>query len=611
MAITSSPLLAPDDIARHSFTTVRRGFDPKEVRTYLESLAHGLSSLAQREQELLEDLAATERRAQNPVLDEGALVAALGQQTARVLHSAHEVADEQVTKAREEAERLVSDATEQAQAARASAESEAAERMAAVEVEAERLVAEATERSSALIEGAQRDSDELRARAKEECRSMVEEAQQLRARVLADLSGRRRLLHAQIEQLRAGRERLAETIDGVRRSVDGIAEDLFTAEDNAREAAEVAGRAAAARADDESPDELTELLSAVATVDEVEIEVEANDHETNASHVAKSGATGSSAVVELVGDEIDDPSTAPTGKVDALFAKLRAGHDGESTEGENSPVVAEAGTGSSKASGPTETSGADPSATAPEAGVDIDDPVADGNEQDDSGPPGDRPPAVVQRDELIAPVVTALSRRLKRTLQDTQNDMLDHLRSNGSQWSSAVLPDETEQVDGLTTTVLPVLEEAAEAGAAFAGGAGSGAPKADAVVAIAHALADEVVTPLRRRLSADGGVTEAGEAGAVEHVGAAFREWRGSRVERLAGDYVVAAFSLGSVTAVQRDRDGRIEWVSVPGSGDAPCPDCEDNGLAGPQPPGDEFPTGHRHPPAHSGCRCLVAPAAS
>jgi DivIVA domain-containing protein len=604
MAITSSPLLAPDDVARHTFTTVRRGFDPKEVRSYLESLAHGLTSLAQREQELLEDLAATERRAQNPVLDEGALVAALGQQTARVLHSAHEVADEQVTKAKEEAERLVSDATEQAQAVRASAESEANERMAAVEAEAERLVAEATERSSGLIEGAQRDGDELRARAKDECRSMVEEAQQLRARVLADLSSRRRLLHSQIEQLRAGRERLAETIDGVRRSVDGIAEDLFTAEDNAREAAEVAGRAADARADDESPDDLTELLRVVAADVDVEIEVgvEAKNQDTNASPVAEAAASG---------NETDDPSVAPTGKVDALFAKLRAEHDDESTEGEDGLGAAEAGAGPSEASGPTESSGGGPSATAPEAGVDIDDAVAEGGDENDSGPPADRPPAVVQRDELIAPVVTALSRRLKRTLQDTQNDMLDQLRSNGSQWSSAVLPDETEQVDGLTTSVLSVLEEAAEAGASFASGAGSSAPKVDAVVAIAHGLAEEVVTPLRRRLSADGGVTEAGEAAAVEHVGAAFREWRGARVERLAGDYVVAAFSLGSVTAVQRDRDGRIEWVSVPGSGDAPCPDCEDNGLAGPQPPGDEFPTGHRHPPAHSGCRCLVAPAAS
>ncbi len=408
-------------------------------------------------------------------------------------------------------------------------------------------------------------------------------------------------MHAQIEQLRAGRERLAETIDGVRRSVDGIADDLFTAEDQAREAAEVAGRTAAERADDESPDDLTALLADVANA----ADVEAKDRETTTSPVPET-AHG-------MAEAAPGGAAEPTGKVDALFAKLRAGHEGEASEAQSGPGAAESGTGLSETSSPTDPPEAGPSATtaaALEADVDIHEGGADRAQENDSGPPADRPPAVVHRDELIAPAVTTLSRRLKRTLQDTQNDMLDHLRSNGSRWSPAILPEETEQVDGLTTAVLPVLEDAAQAGSSFAGGTGSGAPSADAIVAIAHGLAEEVVVPLRRRLSADGGVTEAGEVAAVEHVGAAFREWRGPRVERLAGDYVVAAFSLGSVAAVQRDRNGRLEWVSVPGSGDAPCPDCEDNGLAGPQPPGDEFPTGHRHPPAHSGCRCLVAPAA-
>jgi hypothetical protein len=30
--------------------------------------------------------------------------------------------------------------------------------------------------------------------------------------------------------------------------------------------------------------------------------------------------------------------------------------------------------------------------------------------------------------------------------------------------------------------------------------------------------------------------------------------------------------------------------------------------LAGPVPRGEAFPTGHPHPPAHAGCRCLLAP---
>ena len=83
--------------------------------------------------------------------------------------------------------------------------------------------------------------------ARTEGRAMVQEAQELRARVLADLSRRRRVLHSQIEQLRAGRERLAETISEVRHSVDRITDELFRAEDEARLAAEAAGRQALAQ----------------------------------------------------------------------------------------------------------------------------------------------------------------------------------------------------------------------------------------------------------------------------------------------------------------------------------------------------------------------------
>jgi hypothetical protein len=38
-----------------------------------------------------------------------------------------------------------------------------------------------------------------------------------------------------------------------------------------------------------------------------------------------------------------------------------------------------------------------------------------------------------------------------------------------------------------------------------------------------------------------------------------------------------------------------------------PCPDCDDDALAGPTRKGDAFPTGQLHPPAHPGCRCVLA----
>jgi hypothetical protein len=88
----------------------------------------------------------------------------------------------------------------------------------------------------------------------------------------------------------------------------------------------------------------------------------------------------------------------------------------------------------------------------------------------------------------------------------------------------------------------------------------------------------------------------------VDRVGAAFREWRGERVERLAGDYATQAFSAGVVAA---GGEGKIRWIVTSTGG---CSDCEDNALAGAVNGIEVFPTGHSHPPAHSGCRCLVAP---
>ena len=122
--------------------------------------------------------------------------------------------------------------------------------------EREQAYRQAEQEAAARLEAARHESDELLERARVECRSMVQQAQELRTKVLTDLTNRRRVLHLQIEQLRAGRERLSETIQGARRSVDDIADDLLRAEDEARLAAEAAGRTAAgpagARRDTES-----------------------------------------------------------------------------------------------------------------------------------------------------------------------------------------------------------------------------------------------------------------------------------------------------------------------------------------------------------------------
>ena len=356
MTISSSSHLAPDEVARHSFGSVRRGFDPGEVRAYLESLATGLRGLAEREHQLLSELADAEHRAANPVLDEPTLTSALGTETARVLHSAHEVAAEMVAKSEAEANRLLTEAREEIQQTRAHTEARLAEQTASSESEAEELRQRSEQQAAARIEAAREEAEAILDRAREECRGMVDEAQGLRSRVLADLSKRRKVLHAQIEQLRAGRERLAETVQDVRRSVDTIAADLFAAEDNARLAAEAAGREVLGRPDDGTPEELAALLLAdegevdgpvlvdgdlsgslgadttPPVVDEVPVEpIPASGPEVADDTGPADGATTAPdeevTAVEVVVEVESEPTTpvAPDGSpVEAVFAKIRA-----------------------------------------------------------------------------------------------------------------------------------------------------------------------------------------------------------------------------------------------------------------------------------------------
>ena len=292
VSITSSSHLVPDDVARHTFGTVRRGFDPGEVRAYLESIAMGLRSITEREGELLRNLADAEHRAAHPVLDEAALTDAVGAETARVLHSAHEVAAEMEAKAKAEAERILSEANRQAEETRARTESLVTEQTDAAQAAADDLRERTNQQIAAGLEAARHEADELTATAREQCRAMVEEAQELRSRVLADLAKRRKVLHAQIEQLRAGRERLTQTVDDARRSVEAIAQDLFAAEDNARVAAEDAGRAAASRPDEGTPEEVAVLLLAA----EAELAEEAI--ESGEGEAVEEPAPGSGAVEE-------------------------------------------------------------------------------------------------------------------------------------------------------------------------------------------------------------------------------------------------------------------------------------------------------------------------
>ncbi|HEX9968575.1 MAG TPA: hypothetical protein VGB03_00425, partial [Acidimicrobiales bacterium] len=547
-----------------------------------------------------------------------------------------------------------------------------------------------------------------------------EEAQASRTKILTDLARRRKLAHTQVEQLRAGRERLLEAYRLVRSTLDEVTDELVRAEAEARAAAEAAARrltdepvegdALDAGADPDSepqpepalpadiaaesqpepepapeapapeatavvhaptaeasqaapaeeppqsrsprvavapplpePDErrLSSLRIIRRPKAEVEAEVEAaaepaeapepqpppepakaSTPEPVAGFTPVAPATAGEgiriikppppvpepplpeeaeeapaaaedqpvAVPAVEGEPAPDVAPEPpAASVDDLFARIRADREQEVAKARE--VLSEPAT----------------PAVEPEAETQ---PEAEGEpalaaEHEPEAPVDDADEALLQRrDRVVEDIEHRLARRLKRVLQDEQNDVLDRFRSTkGKATADAVLLSPDQHPERYRGVAAELLYEAARAGTAFV----DDLDTAVSVDDLAEGLAADLVAPLRRRLE------RAFEEGAdedaalmVERIGAAYRENKGKRIELLAADHVIAAFSRGTFLAIPEGAP--LRWIVDDVGG--PCPDCDDNALAGPTPRGEEYPTGRLHPPAHAGCRCLLAPVA-
>lgn len=214
------------------------------------------------------------------------------------------------------------------------------------------------------------------------------------------------------------------------------------------------------------------------------------------------------------------------------------------------------------------------------------------------------------RDAAVEDSERALARSLKRALSDEQNEVLDSLRRlKGTPRIEVLLPDPDVHLARYERVAAGPLATAATAGA-NAGDRSAVvdiAAMADAVAVddLARGFADEVATDLRARLerALDAGTTDS-EA-LVEAISAGYREWKSARSEPAARHHAVAAYAAGAYAVAPA---GQLRWLVDRAEGG--CPDCDDNALAGPTPKGSPYPTGQLHPPAHTGCRCLLVPLA-
>jgi DivIVA domain-containing protein len=358
--------LSPEEIINRGFASAFRGVSETEVRNFLRRVADEITAMRVREAELNGQIQELQDRVANPPpVTEQQLLEALGEETARVLRSAQDAAEDMRKRAEERASARVAEAKEAAERIRQEAEQQAAtrteiaeRRAAELEQEAEQqatLKRETAEREAAeLHETTERETDTIREAAEQAAATavenanaashgLVEEARTVRERVLSDLARRRSLLQAQVDELRSGRDRLLDAYRVVKHTLGDATVALAQVETRAN--AELAVP--------------PPRISVPPVEGELEMLRSAPEGEEGALEVDLEGTAGAPESGEpAAGDSPETPDAEDSGAaVDALFARLRASHTADPAPGVTipppPPVAPDAATTPAKAEAET------------------------------------------------------------------------------------------------------------------------------------------------------------------------------------------------------------------------------------------------------------------
>jgi len=550
------------DVTNANFRTVRKGFDPDEVRSFLEGIGREVGLLEKRLQDVQSKLADALHRAENPVLDESQLAAALGSQSAAILRAAHDEASRVTAEGQERSTQIFTQAQERATNYIVEAQARALNIMNEAEVQSQQKDEEARAAAQRLEDSARTNGEAIIDRSREQGRAVIEQANEARRQILNDLMVKRKALNVQIEQLRAARDVLTASVSSVRESVDQVLGGLMSSDEGARAAAIEALRH---RPTGPEPTE-EELLKDVPLRPVPEAPVVTPEDLATATPSAPSripavdkGAVKARANTPTL---VPDVEVAPSSDVvGEIFARLRA-----STHEE-------------KGSEPAPAKRAPKVATTP---VTPDDEL------------------FLQREASLAPHLSELVRHVKRALQDDQNIMIDRLRGVHGMITDQ-MGDESEQRSRYVTAATESIRAAARAGVAFSAsvaGVSGDLAGFGAVDECATDLGITLALALRKRVQADG------NDDGSERANAAYKEWRGARVERLCGDIARRAFNVGVIAACEGTQ---VRMVISPS--DDPCDACKLDASSGMHLAGQNFPSGQPHPPLHAGCSCAVVPA--
>jgi cell division septum initiation protein DivIVA len=617
---------SPAAVGSAQFSVARRGFEQEEVRDLLRGVSAELARLQERERFLESELRAMQTRGLSApgALDEEMVTALLGEETARVLTAAREAAKQQIARAAETAERLVREASSDAARIRQEAEIESSRQRndAVADVEAEIELA------------------------KQQGREMVIEAREYREKVLSELARRRELAREQIEHLIHDRDRLVAAFDRARLAANDVVGDLTEFDELSEEVARISGLSTPVDATapiffdhTKDPDaipqssesievekvvgviaesidsttietaeifETTEIIGVVEVLEDEEVTEEIPDTTVVAMHEAPAGMS-------------EHPSSEPPAQehiaeVVQLFGKKRK----EAEAPQPTTEVVEPPVEAAKVIEVVEAK-KQPAITTPQK-KSVDDLFARLKQTSTAEVARTTKPKVVvpkvdqgvfdHRDEVLEPIMVLITRKMKRVLADEENSMLTYLQGKKSVVAlEKVLPSADEHLQMYVEALSEDVISAAMAGAQSL----SKSLKADlrkrvtrsAVMQVVSRTMDEsTIRPLREKIQRAVEQSNGDKDEMSNLIRSVYREMKMQRVEQQVSDIARMAYSRGAYLVL--DQGTQVCWMVDPNG--PSCADAEDNSLAGSTDLGSEFPTGHVHPTAHAGCRCLIAP---
>ena len=620
---------SPAAVGSAQFSVVRRGFEQEEVRDLLRGVSAELARLQERERFLESELRAMQTRGLSApgALDEEMVTALLGEETARVLTSAREAAKQQIARAAETAERLVREASSDAARIRQEAEIESSRKRndAVADVEAEIELA------------------------KQQGREMVIEAREYREKVLSELARRRELAREQIEHLIHDRDRLVAAFDRARLAANDVVGDLTEFDELSEEVARISGLSTPVDATapiffdyTKEPDaipqssesiEVEKVVGVIAesidsitveTVDAVEVVEVTEAEEVSEAEVVieveavleEASDTTVVAMHEMPAGMSEHPSSEPPAQehiaeVVQLFGKKRK-------ETQAPQVVNEVVEQPVEVVEPVEAK-KDPVTSTPQK-KSVDDLFARLKQTNTAEVARTTKPKVVvpkvdqgvfdHRDVVLEPIMVLITRKMKRVLADEENSMLTYLQGKKAVVAlEKVLPAADEHLQMYVEALSEDVISAAMAGAQSL----SKSLKADlrkrvtrsAVMQVVSRTMDEsTIRPLREKIQRAVEQSNGDKDEMSNLIRSVYREMKMQRVEQQVSDIARMAYSRGAYLVL--DQGTQVCWMVDPNG--PSCADAEDNSLAGSTDLGSEFPTGHVHPTAHAGCRCLIAP---